>query len=58
MGYKSKKIKKAVKFFSAEVDRNFLKVYAKNFVKVARIGEVMGSKRLPTLKKLCFKFGH
>ena len=58
MGYKSKKIKAAVKFLSVEVDRNFLKVHAKNFVKVTRIGEVMGSKKPPTLRKLSFKFGH
>ena len=58
MGYKSKKIKAAVKFFSEEVDQNFLKVYAKNLVKVTRIGEVMGSKRPPTLRKLSFMFGH
>ena len=58
MGYKSKKIKAAVKFFSEEVDRNFLKVDAKNFVKITKIGEVMSSKTPPTLKKLCFMFGH
>ena len=43
---------------SVEVNRTFLKVHAKNLVKVTRIGEVIGRKRPPTLRKLSFKFRH
>ena len=32
------------------------KLHAKNFVKVTRIGEIMGRKIPPTLRKLSFKF--
>ena len=50
------------KLFSAEVDKTFLKVHAKNFVKVTRTGEVKGRERpptlTPTLRKLSFKFRH
>ena len=37
---------------SAEVDQTFLNVLAKNLVKVARIGKVMGKKKPPTLREL------
>ena len=55
MDYKSKKIRAAVKIFSVQVNRTFLKVHAKYLVKVTRIGEVVGTKRSPTLRKLSFK---
>ena len=40
MGYNSKKKELWQKFFSVEVDKTFLKVRAKNLVKVTRIGKV------------------
>ena len=46
------------KLFNAEVDQTFLKVHAKNLVKVTRTREVMGRKRPPTLRKLSLKFHH
>ena len=46
------------KLFNAEVDQTFLKVHAKNLVKVTRTREVMGRKRPPTLRKLSLKFRH
>ena len=46
------------KIFSAEVDQTFLKVHAKNLVKVAGTGEVKGRKGPSTLRKLSFKFRH
>ena len=46
------------KLFSVEVDQTFLKVHAKNLVKVTGTGEVKGRKRPPTLRKLFFKFRH
>ena len=58
MGCNSKNIRAVVQRFSAEVDQIFLKVYAKNLVKVIRTGEVKGRKRPPTLVKLSFKFRH
>ena len=58
MDYNSKNIRAAVKFFSVELDQTFLKVHAETFVIVTWIGEVMGRKRLPTLRKLSFKFRH
>ena len=45
-------------FLSVELDQTFLKVNAKNLTKVTRIGEVMGRKRPPTLRKVSFKFRH
>ena len=44
------------KLFSVEVDQTFLKVHAKNLVKVTGTWEVKGRKRPPTLRKLSFKF--
>ena len=44
--------KRRWKLFNAEVDQTFLKVHAKNLVKVTRTREVMGRKRPPTLRKL------
>ena len=44
--------------FSVEVDQNFLKVHAKDLVKVTGSGEVKGRKRPPTLRKLSLKFRH
>ena len=41
-----------------EVDQTFLKVNAKDLVKVTRIKEVMGRKKPPNLRKLSFKFRH
>ena len=38
------------KLFSAEVDQTFLKVNAKNIVKIAKTGEFKGRKRPPTLR--------
>ena len=55
MGYKLKNIRAAVKIFSARVNRTFLEVHAKNRVKVIRIGEGIGRKRSPTIRKLSFK---
>ena len=52
----SKNVKVAAKLFSAEVDQTFLKVHAKNLVKVTGTGGVKGRKRPPTLRKLSFKF--
>ena len=46
------------KLFSGEVDQTFLKVHAKNLVKVTGTGEVKGRKRPPTLRKLSLKFRH
>ena len=47
-----------IKIVSVEVEQTFLKVHAKNLVRVIRIGEVMDKKRIPTLRKLSFKFPH
>ena len=58
MGYKSKSIRAAVKSFSVQVNWSFLKVHAKNLMRVTRIGEVMGRKRSPTLRKLSFKISY
>ena len=38
--------------------QNFLKVRAKNLVKITRIGKVMGRKRPPTVRELSSKFRH
>ena len=46
------------KRFSVEVDQTFLKVPAKNLVKVTGTGEVKGRKGPPILRKLSFKFRH
>ena len=46
------------KLFSVEVDQTFLKVPAKNLVKVTGTGEIKGGKGPPTLRKLSFKFRH
>ena len=56
MGYNLKKLERWQKLFTVEVDQTFLKVRAKNLVKVTRIGKVMGKKRPPTLRELSFKF--
>ena len=56
MGYDSKNNKSCgKKFFAVEVDQTFRKVCAKHFVKVTRIGNVMGRKRPFTLEELSFK---
>ena len=55
MGYKSKKIRAAVKIYSVQVNWTFLKVHTKNLVKATRIGEVTGRKRSRTLRNLSFK---
>ena len=44
--------------FSIQVDRTFLKVFAKNLVKVARIGEVVSRRGPAILGKLSFKCQH
>ena len=44
--------------FSAKIDETFLKVHAKNLVKVTRTEEVMGRKRTPILRKFSLKFRH
>ena len=51
MGYNSKKYKLWQKFFTVEVDQTFLKVSAKNLVKVTRIGKIMDKKKPPTLSE-------
>ena len=56
MGYNSKNIRAVVKNFIVEVDGTFLKMCAKNLVKVTRIGEVMSRKGPPTLRNLYFHF--
>ena len=56
MGYNSKNIKAVTKVFYVEAAQTFLKVFAKNLVKVTRIGEVMGIKKPHTLWELYFKF--
>ena len=43
-------------FFRVEVDQTFLKVHAKDLVKVFRNVKVMGRNRPPTLRQLSFKF--
>ena len=58
MGYNPKELEWWQKFFTVEVDQTFLKVRAKNLVKVTRIGKVMGKKRPSTLRELSFKFRH
>ena len=55
MGYKSKNIRAAVKIFGVQVNQTFLKVHARNLVKVTRTGEVMGRKRSLILRNLSFK---
>ena len=50
------KYKLQYKFFSVEVDRTFLKMCAKNLVKVTRIAEVMSRNGPPTLRNLSFQF--
>ena len=44
MGCNSKNVGAATKIFSVEVDQTFLKVLAKNLVKVTGAGEVKGRK--------------
>ena len=43
-------------FFRVEVDQTFLKVHAKDLVKVSRNAKVMGRNRPPALRQLSFKF--
>ena len=43
---------------SVEVDQTFLKVHAKNLVKVTGTGEIKGRKGPSTLRKLSLKFRH
>ena len=56
MDCNSKNIRAVGIFFSLEVDETSLKVRVKNLVKVAKIREVMGRKRPPTLREPSFKF--
>ena len=58
MGCNSKNVGAATKIFSVEVDQTFLKVLAKNLVKVTGTEEVKGRKGLSSLRKLSFKFRH
>ena len=56
MGYNSKTIRAVENHFSVEVDQIFIKLHARNLEKVTNITEVMGRKRLPTLRDISFKF--
>ena len=58
MGYNSKNVRAVANIFSADIDQTFLKVHAKNLVKVTGTGEVKRRKRPPTLRNLSFKFRH
>ena len=56
MGYNSKTVRAVGNRFSLEVDQIFLNLNARNLEKVTNIREVMGRKRLPTLRDISFKF--
>ena len=53
-GVFERQLKKLLNVFSVDADRSFLKMCAKNLVKVTRIGEVMSRKGPPTLRNLSF----
>ena len=46
------------KRFTVKVDKTFLKMPAKNLMKVTKTEDVKDRKRPPTLRKLSFKLHH
>ena len=58
MSYNSKNLRALAKVFAEQVDQTFVKVLAKDFVKLARMGEVISTRGPPILKELSFKFCH